>query len=1014
MLTLQEMIRRLTQFWAEQGCTIHHGHDVEVGAGTFNPATFFRCLGPEPYRAAYVEPSRRPKDGRYGENPNRMQFFHQFQVILKPSPLDIQERYLRSLEVLGYDLSRHDIRFVHDDWEQPSLGAWGLGWEVWRDGMEVTQYTYFQAVGGIECRPVTVELAYGIERLAMDLLGVDNVWDLMWNESLSYRDIFQQSEYEWSHYNFEAANTEMWAHQFEGYRKEAEALLARSLPFPAYDFLMKACHAFNILDARGVISVTERTGYITSLRELSRQAAECYLASREKRGFPLLDRQWPGWTPTVNATAPAVKSGPLNPSERTTFLLEIGSEELPATFVPIGCANLHRDLADLFKKLEIPFESIEANGTPRRLTAYVRGIASAIPGKSEKRRGPPLSAAFDTQGHATEVGKGFFRSIGKEATSLDALRRGAEGIEIAEVKGQEYLFAQIETAPASTAERLAAHLPALILGLDFPKKMHWSDLEIAYARPLHWFVALLGEEVVPFAISNILSGRTSRGHRQLDPAPFEIASAADYFESCRSHKVMVSIAERRAVIEKQLSEIEAKLGARAVAVDRVMGQVLHLVEWPTLTAPPFDERFLRAPKEVLISEMVEHQKYFPLERLDGRLLNHYVIVADRNITDEVVKGNTKVLSARLSDGLFLYEQDLKLDLEVLNERLKEVTYRKELGSVYDKSLRLVGYIDEIAGGLELDREAHLAAKRAALLCKADLASGLVGEFPELQGVVGREYAMAKEGAAVATAIEEHWMPRGEGAPLPATSAGIVLALAEKIDNLLSCFSLGLLPTSSSDPYALRRQLLGMVRILIENRIHLSERDLFARCYRRFLEATGLPESREVLGQLEEFHWNRIRTIFQQYGLSHDEIEAAIRYNQRGSYDSFLRAQAIHHFRRGAYINPLAEVYKRIVGLLEGVESVEVDPAQLKEPSEQRLAKRLAEMGPQVAANCERQEYEHAFSSLAELQPLLKEFFDEVKVVDDDLRLRANRLALLAQVRRLFDQLLDFSKLQLSR
>jgi len=984
MLTLQEIIRRLTDFWADQGCCLHQGHDVEVGAGTFNPATFFRCLGPEPYRAAYVEPSRRPQDGRYAENPNRMQLFHQFQVILKPSPLDIQETYLRSLEALGYDLSRHDIRFVHDDWEQPSLGAWGLGWEVWRDGMEVTQYTYFQAVGGVECDPVTIELAYGIERLAMDLLGVDNVWDLMWNESLSYRDVAAQSEYEWSHYNFEEADTQTWASHYQGYRKEAAALLERGLPFPAYDFLMKACHAFNILDARGVISVTERTGYISDLRELSRNTAECYLKSREQRGFPLLERKWPGWSPTQKVEAPPAPR--IQREEKLPFLLEIGSEELPAAFVPIGCANLERDLGRLLEKLEIPYEEIEVDGTARRLVARVSGMSTQIPGRTEKRRGPPATLAYDESGAPTKVGEGFLRAVG------DAK------IERAEIKGKEYLMAQIETPPASTIERLAAHLPALILGIDFPKKMRWSDVDVEYARPLHWFVALLGREVVPFAISNILSGRTSYGHRQLADGSFEIGAASDYLDLCRQHKVIVSIKERRALIEQQLGEIEGE----AVAQERVMPHVLFLTEWPVLTSASFDKSFLRAPRELLISEMVEHQKYFPLEK-GGELLDRFVITADRDITPEVVRGNEKVLSARLADGLFLYEQDLKTSLDEFNEQLKSILFRQGLGSVYEKTKRLVSYIDEI------DLPDGETAKEAARLCKADLASGVVGEFPELQGIAGRHYAAGTYGEAVATAIEEHWMPTGEGSLLPKSPAGVAVALADKVDNLLSCFALGLLPTSSSDPYALRRQVLGMVRIAIEHKLPLSEKELFARCYDRFIEQTGLERNEEVLQQIENFLWNRIRTIFQQYGLAHDEIEAAIRYNECGVFDSFRRAQAIHTFRKKKGAAHLAEVFKRIGGLLEGVQESEVAEQLLGDPAEKALWQRLHALS--IKALCDEGKYEEAFEQLAELQPLLADFFDAVKVLDDDAKLRANRLALLSAVRALFDQLLDFSKLQ---
>ncbi len=267
---------------------IHQPYDIEVGAGTFNPATFFRVIGPEPWRAAYVEPSRRPADGRYGENPNRLQHYYQYQVILKPSPSDIQDLYLKSLSEINIDVQKHDIRFVEDDWESPTLGAWGLGWEVWLDGMEITQFTYFQQVGGIELKPVSVEITYGVERIAMYLQDVDNVFDLRWTDGISYGDIHHETEVEFSKYNFDEADTDMHMRLFDMYEKESLRLIRKGLIFPGYDFCLKCSHAFNMLDARGALSVAERTGYIARVRNLAKQCAEGYLKMREGMGFPLL------------------------------------------------------------------------------------------------------------------------------------------------------------------------------------------------------------------------------------------------------------------------------------------------------------------------------------------------------------------------------------------------------------------------------------------------------------------------------------------------------------------------------------------------------------------------------------------------------------------------------------------------------------------------------------------------------------------------------------------------------
>jgi glycyl-tRNA synthetase alpha chain len=287
-LTFQEVILRLQAFWAERGCVLTQGYDLEVGAGTFNPHTFLRVLGPEPWRTAYVEPSRRPTDGRYGENPNRLQHYFQYQVVLKPSPLEVQEIYLDSLRALGIDPLAHDIRFVEDDWESPTLGAAGLGWEVWLDGMEVTQFTYFQQVGGIELAPVSVELTYGLERICMYLQGVDSVFDLAWTREVTYGEVYHQNEVEWSEFNFNVADVALHQRLFEDFEGQANAALAAGLVLPAYDFVLKCSHAFNMLDARGAISVTERVGYIARVRNLARKVAHAYLASREALGLPLL------------------------------------------------------------------------------------------------------------------------------------------------------------------------------------------------------------------------------------------------------------------------------------------------------------------------------------------------------------------------------------------------------------------------------------------------------------------------------------------------------------------------------------------------------------------------------------------------------------------------------------------------------------------------------------------------------------------------------------------------------
>lgn len=986
MLTFQQIISKLTSFWAKQGCIIQQGHDVEVGAGTFNPATFLRCLGPEPYNTVYVEPSRRPQDGRFGENPNRTQLFHQLQVILKPSPLDIQKTYLQSLEILGFNLKEHDIRFVHDDWESPTLGAWGLGWEVWLDGMEVTQFTYFQSVASFALSPISVELTYGLERLSMIVQNKDNFFTMQYNEHLTYGDVYHRNEVEWSHYNFYHATTEMWLRHFEDFEREAKAMVKLQLPIPAYDFVMKASHAFNMLEARGMLSVTERMGYITRVRDLAKLAATEYLASREKLGFPLIKSK----TEKEKQPPPPKLPETFNPQEKEDFLLEIGSEELPATFVPIGCQNLRNAITKLLENLS--YDSLTIYGTPRRLAVLVRGLVQGTAHKTVTRKGPPVNTAFDSQGNVTKQGEGFFKSLGFETPQTLAEVKKGETLYIQEIKGNDYLMADIEEKGISTLRMLSESLPSLIANLNFPKKMRWSDIETTYARPLQWFVALFGSKVIPFELARLSSGRMSRGHAQLCDQPFLIENASDYVEKCLENFVAVSIEDRKKSILDQLSNIERETGNTAIEKEKVLPQVLYLSEWPKLTYASFDENFLSVPQEVLTSEMVEHQKYFPLINPKGSLASLFVITADNTPNETIKKGNQNVLSARLSDGVFLYQEDLKTSLDAFAKKLETIIFQKDLGSVAEKVMRVKHLTLTLSQLLALGEEK--LALRAAALCKADLATELVQEFTDLQGTIGKHYALhQKENPKVALAIEEHYLPKFEGDALPTTPLGTLLSLADKLDNLISYFKVGLKPTSSSDPYALRRQTIGVIKILIEKELSLN------------LEL--LIKDEELL----DFITTRAKGVLEEYGFQKDEIEASLQGKCTNPFDQYLKTKALHEFRQSEHFGSLFEVYKRAKGQIGKEKKQTLKPNLFQEPAEKTLYESLSSLEKPLKAVLFQKNYQGAFEHLAKLQPPLATLFDEVKILSDEPQIRSNRIALLQEVFSHFSLLLDFGKIQ---
>lgn len=1006
MKSFQEILLTLSLFWEKQGCIIHQGYDLEVGAGTFNPATFLRSLGPEPYRAAYIEPSRRPSDGRYGDNPIRFQHYFQYQVILKPSPPNIVDLYLQSLEAIGFDLSKHDIRFVHDDWESPTLGAAGLGWEVWMDGMEVTQFTYFQQVAGQELRPVTGEITYGIERLSTFLQNVDSTFDLTWSRDVTYGDIYKHNEFEWSHYNFEHANTAMWFAHFDDYEKEATALAAKKLPIPAYDFVMKASHAFNMLDARGAISVSERNGYIARIRTLSCLIAASYVESRKDQGYPLLNRFKDAEIAHANSI-PAFQ--PSNAKEEN-FLLEIGLEELPATFVPIGVNGLEKAVATFLNAENIPYKKIHAYGTPRRLAILIESVATEKPAQTIEKKGPAITAAFDAEGKPQPAAQGFFRSVQKEPVSLQEIKDGKiEGLSIRSLKGADYLYAEQIEPGVATAALLQKNLPSLILGLDFPKKMRWGSQEIAFARPIRWLVALFGDSILPFSIGDVTSGRTSYGHRQLKNIPFEIIHPSDYLEATRTHFVMADIQEREASILRQLDILEKEMNGKAIARDKVIPQVLHLVEWPTLTYTDFDSSYLKAPKQILISEMVEHQKYFPVEDESGNLKNLFVITSNNQPTDLIRKGNRKVISSRLKDGTFLFEQDLKIPLETFVDKLKTIVHLKGLGTMYDKTERLKKHCSILNKFLKIADPKK--TERAAHLSKVDLGSHVIYEFPELQGVMGEIYALhAKEDPEVAISINEHWMPRGENASLPESPTGIILSLADKIDNLISCFGMGLKPTSSSDPFALRRQVFGIIRILLQNQYRLPLNEVITACIAHFPPLKS--PANEISNDISQFILNRIKTVFLDFDLTKDEIEAAMSLGFNDIYDAFCRIQALSQFRKNSQELPaLLEVYKRAKGQIPANFTGTFSETLIKDPAEKTLFNALEKTSQDVSGSIQAHDYSKAFMHLAGLQEPLAGLFDAVKIMDDDLAIRQNRLALLQNVFAEFSLLIDFSKLQ---
>ena len=991
--TFQELILRLERYWADRGCVIWQPYNEKVGAGTMNPATVLRVLGPESWNVAYVEPSFRPDDGRFGENPNRMQMHTQYQVILKPEPGNPQELYLDSLEALGLDRRQHDIRFVEDNWEQPALGAWGLGWEVWLDGLEITQFTYFQQAGGLSLDPVPVEITYGMERIAMYVQNVREVWQLQWNEQVSYGDILRLQEVEYCNYEFHSANVERLHTMFRLFHDEAAAAIDRGLVIPAHDYVLRCSHTFNLLDTRGAVGVTERARYFAQIRGLATQVAEGFARQREATGHPLKRK-------TGAATAPnAVPCA--EPLERADLLLEIGSEELPPQDVRSGIEQLDASLPELLQEQRLEYDDVQITGTPRRLVASVRNLIGRQPDRKREVRGPAVKAAYDDEGNPTRALEGFCRGQGISPGSVEHRQ---------DDKGIEYVYARRHEPGRQTQEILSEVLPGLIAGLNFPKTMRWDSDGIAYPRPLRWIVALFGNRIVPFPFARIRSGRASRGLRPAGDPPIQVESAETYHPQMKEHGLIVDRDRRRKAIWKQVLE-EARAAGGNVRVDPdLLDEVTDLVEAPFALCGGFDETHLELPQEVLGTVLRTYQRYFPIVHPEtGRLLPRFVAVSNGKPEDPgpVVRGNENVVRARFADAAFFYREDGRKPLEDYLPRLDTLTYQDDLGSVRDKSARIEKLVSVVAPELGLTDGGTSTAERAARLCKADLATGMVVEMTSLQGVMGRYYALlSKETDEVALAIQEHYLPRFPGDMLPAGESGFAVSVADRLDSLAGLFCAGIKPRSTADPYGLRRDALGLLALLIGKRRHFS--------LKKGLEAaaSGLPVRIDAdrLNDAYAFILRRLGVQLKEEGFRHDVVEAAL---GGGCDDPFgLRniVEGLDRMVRSENWTETLHAYarcRRIVRDLDEIHplNIDADPA----PASRSLLEKWRD-ARSVMDGCDAG-IDRLESVLADMRGPINTFFDEVMVMDEDPVLRAARLALVQRIASLADGVADLSRLE---
>ena len=934
----------------------------------------------------------RPDDGRYGENPNRLQQHYQYQVILKPDPGNPQELYLRSLEALGIDPRQHDIRFVEDNWESPALGAWGLGWEVWLDGQEITQFTYFQQAGGQVLDPVSVEITYGLERIAMALQGVRNFRDLRWNNERTYGDVNLKGEQEHSRYYFEIADVERLRQMYNLFEAEAEAALQNELALPAHDYVLKCSHTFNILDTRGAVGVTERQALFGRMRDLARRVSELYYKQREEMGFPWLAEK----KAEVENLAKAVDGTAVKAPQ--TFLLEIGTEELPAADLRSALEQLQESVQALLDDTRLAHGAVRILGTPRRLVAVIEELAACQEDRTVVVKGPPANRAFDAQGKPTPAGEGFARSRG---LTIDQL-------EVREIDGGQYAAAVLHEPGRPAMEVLSERLAALAAGIKFDKSMRWNASNVSFSRPVRWLLALFGGQIVPFSFAGLQANRVTRGLRFRTPAEITVSDAAAYFAALKEQGIVLDPEDRKQIIASQVRRLMEENGGKADVDEGLLEEVTQLVEAPTALVGRFDEAHLSLPADVLVSVMKKHQRYFPVKSADGKLLPCFVVVrnGDGQHLDVVADGNEQVIRARFADAAFFIREDMQHKLEEFLPKLDNLTFQFKLGSMLDKAKRIEKLAESLMPALDIAEAEKATARRAAQLCKADLMTQMVVEMTSLQGIMGRFYAVKNgENEAVAQAIFEHYLPRFSGDQLPASRAGLLVGIADRLDSLTGLFAAGLAPSGTKDPFAQRRAALGLVQNLIAWDVNFDLQDGLNAA------AANLPMAADpkLLSECLEFIIGRLRSHLIEQGYRYDVVDAVLAAQRRNPAGVMRAVRSLSAMISRPDWNSVLPAYSRCVRITrDQKERFNVDAAAFSQDEETALYQALT-----TAERIERKagSVDEFFDAFLPMIPAINRFFDTVLVMAEEPAARANRLGMLQRIAALAEGVADLSLLE---
>lgn len=681
------------------------------------------------------------------------------------------------------------------------------------------------------------------------------------------------------------------------------------------------------------------------------------------------------------------------------LFLEIGTEEIPAGFIPRAMAEMEAIITRELANARLSFGEVKTLATPRRLALMVKGIPAIQPDAEITATGPSRKAAYDADGKLTKAAEGFARGQGVDVSAIRVITTD---------KGEYISITRTETG-RPTHELLSGILPKLINEIPFKKSMRWGDLEVRFARPIHWIVALFDGIVVPFEFGNITSGAVSRGHRFMANSTFPVRDYAHYLEECERHFVIPDPERRKEIIRRETHRVAIAAGGHLLPDEELLEQVSFLVEYPSAVHGTFSEEFLKVPKEVLITSMRSHQRYFSIVDAEGKLLPGFITI-NNTLTDDpsvVVKGNQRVLRARLSDARFFFEEDQKTKLDDRVAALKKVVYQQKLGTSYEKMERFRALAEGLAANL--NPAVAQPTARAAWLCKADLVSAMVGEFPEVQGIMGREYALLEgEDVAVANAIAEHYLPTQAGGELPASDIGAFVSIADKLDSICGCFGVGLIPTGAADPYALRRATIGIISIILDKGYRLSLTGLINQALELLSAKLTRPREQVAAEVLDFFRARYINLLGNDY--PNDAVDAAVSADFDELVDVKARIAALAEFETHSDFEPLAVAFKRVGNIIKGGTDEPVDPARFEDAAETALYEAFLSVRSSLESRVAAGSWLDALTEIATLRGPVDTFFDKVMVMAEDQRVRTNRLALLTAIARMFGRIADFSRL----